>query len=133
MTEERFEMEWNDLTEGAKAVLEQTRNIKNDNIQIVEFEIGFEQQFEEDDQDTYKVSIQEEDYQSLKRYTQENEYGDKFHMARNKDIVKIILLENGKIPDNLSEFPVFRQYKKEALIKNEVEAETETNVETSQE
>ncbi|MFC0561618.1 hypothetical protein [Halalkalibacter alkalisediminis] len=126
-------MEWNDLTEGAKAVLEQTRNIKNDNIQIVEFEIGFEQQFEEDDQDTYKVSIQEEDYQSLKRYTQENEYGDKFHMARNKDIVKIILLENGKIPDNLSEFPVFRQYKKEALIKNEVEAETETNVETSQE
>ncbi|ARK31399.1 hypothetical protein [Halalkalibacter krulwichiae] len=117
-------MEWNDLTEGAKAVLEQTRNIKNDNIQIVEFEIGFEQQVEDEDQGTYKVSIQEEDYQSLKRYTQENEYGDKYHMAKNKNIVKIILLENGKIPENLSEFPVFRQYKKEALIKTEVEAES---------
>jgi hypothetical protein len=118
-------MEWNDLTEGAKAVLEQTRNIKNDNIQIVEFEIGFEQQFEEDEQDTYAVSIQEEDYQNLKRYTQENEYGDKYHMARNKNIVKIILLENGKIPDNLSEFPVFRQYKKDALVKTEVEEGSE--------
>ncbi|WP_227938480.1 hypothetical protein [Alkalihalobacillus deserti] len=124
-------MEWNDLTEGAKAVLEQTRNIKNDHIQIVEFEVGFEQQFEDNDEDTYKVSIKEDDYQSLKRYTQENEYGDKFHMARNKNIVKIILLENGKIPDNLSEFPVFRQYKKEALIKNEVESESAA--ETSQE
>ncbi|TWI55953.1 hypothetical protein [Halalkalibacter nanhaiisediminis] len=116
-------MEWNDLTEGAKAVLEQTRNMKNDNIQIVEFEIGFEQEFETGDGDTYVVSIQEEDYESLKRYTKENEYGDKYHMARNKDIVKIILLENGKIPDNLSEFPVFRQYKKDALIKTEVEGE----------
>ncbi|MCL7746141.1 MULTISPECIES: hypothetical protein [Halalkalibacter] len=117
-------MEWNDLTEGAKAVLEQTRNIKNDNIQIVEFEVGFEQVPEEGDEDTYAVSIQEEDYQNLKRYTQENEYGDKFHMARNKNIVKIILLENGKIPDNLSEFPVFRQYKKDALIKSEVDEST---------
>lgn len=116
-------MEWNDLTEGAKAVLEQTRNMKNDNIQIVEFEIGFEQEFETGDGDTYVVSIQEEDYENLKRYTKENEYGDKYHMARNKDIVKIILLENGKIPDNLSEFPVFRQYKKDALIKTEVEGE----------
>ncbi|KHF39543.1 hypothetical protein [Halalkalibacter okhensis] len=123
-------MEWNDLTEGAKAVLEQTRNIKNDNIQIVEFEIGFEQVPEEGDEDTYVVSIQEEDYQNLKRYTQENEYGDKFHMARNKNIVKIILLENGKIPDNLSEFPVFRQYKKDALVKNEVD---ETAVESTEE
>ncbi len=34
-------------------------------------------------------------------------------MARNKNIVKIILLEDGKIPENLSEFPVFRQYKKD--------------------
>ncbi|MFC0471001.1 hypothetical protein ACFFHM_11050 [Halalkalibacter kiskunsagensis] len=114
-------MEWNDLTDGAKAVLEQTRNIKNDNIQIVEFEIGFEQQFEEGQEDTYAVSIQEEDYQNLKRYTKENEYGDKYHMARNKNIVKIILLENGKIPDNLSEFPVFRQYKKDVLVKAEAE------------
>lgn len=116
-------MEWTDLTEGAKAVLEQTRNMKNDNIQIVEFEIGFEQEFEAGDQDTYKVSIQEEDYENLKRYTQENEYGDKYHMARNKNIVKIILLEDGKIPDNLSEFPVFRQYKKDALVKTEEEKE----------
>ncbi|WP_100404756.1 hypothetical protein [Bacillus solitudinis] len=114
-------MEWTDLTEGAKAVLEQTRNLKNDHIQIVEFEIGFEQHFESGD-GGYTVSIEEEDYLSLKRFTQENEYGDKFHMARNKDIVKIILLENGKIPDNLSEFPVFRQYKKDALIKEEHEA-----------
>lgn len=110
-------MEWNDLTEGAKAVLEQTRNMKNDHIQIVEFEIGFEQQVEDEDNDSYKVSIQEEDYENLKRYTKENEYGDKFHMARNKNIVKIILLENGKIPDNLSEYPVFRQYKKEAVAR----------------
>ncbi len=117
-------MEWNDLTEGAKAVLEQTRNMKNDNIQIVEFEIGFKQEFEAGDGDTYAVSIQEEDYENLKRYTKENEYGDKYHMARNKDIVKIILLENGKIPDNLSEFPVFRQYKKEALMKTEVESDS---------
>ncbi|MGO4887105.1 hypothetical protein ACJ2A9_05045 [Anaerobacillus sp. MEB173] len=108
-------MEWNDLTEGAKAVLEQTRNMKNDHIQIVEFEVGFEQEFETND-GSYTVSIQEEDYQSLKHFTQENEYGDKYHMARNKNIVKIILLENGKIPDNLSEFPVFRQYKKDAII-----------------
>ncbi len=107
-------MEWNDLTEGAKAVLEQTRNIKNDHIQIVEFEVGFVQELEEG-----SISIQEEDYESLKRYTKENEYGEKYHMARNKNIVKIILLENGKIPDNLSEFPVFRQYKKEALLKSE--------------
>ncbi|WP_088104723.1 hypothetical protein [Halalkalibacter urbisdiaboli] len=116
-------MEWTDLTEGAKAVLEQTRNLKNDHIQIVEFEIGFEQQFESGDGSTYTVSIQEEDYQNLKKFTQENEYGDKYHMARNKNIVKIILLENGKIPDNLSEFPVFRQYKKDALIKEEHENE----------
>ncbi len=119
-------MEWTDLTDGSKAVLEQTRNLKNDNIQIVEFEIGFEQQFETGDGGMYTVSIQEEDYANLKRYTQENEYGEKYHMARNKDIVKIILLEDGKIPDNLSEFPVFRQYKKEALIVNE-EAENEEN------
>jgi hypothetical protein len=104
-------MQWTDLTEGAKAVLEQTRNMKNDQIQIVEFEVGFEQQFEASDSEIYNVSIQEEDYQSLKKYTQENEYGDKFHMARNKNIVKIIMLENGKIPENLSEFPVFKQYK----------------------
>lgn len=116
-------MEWTDLTEGAKAVLEQTRNIKNDHIQIVEFEVGFEEQFEEQDEDTYTVSIQEEDYENLKRYTKENEYDEKYHMARNKDIVKIILLENGKIPDNLSEFPVFRQYKKDALIKEQIESE----------
>lgn len=112
-------MEWNDLTEGAKAVLEQTRNMKNDNIQIVEFEVGFDQEFETND-GSYTVSIQEEDYQSLKRFTKENEYGDKYHMARNKNIVKIILLENGKIPDNLSEFPVFRQYKNDAIIKDQV-------------
>lgn len=104
-------MQWTDLTEGAKAVLEQTRNMKNDQIQIVEFEVGFKQEFETSDNEVYTVSIQEEDYQSLKKYTQENEYGDKFHMARNKNIVKIILLENGKIPDNLSEYPVFKQYK----------------------
>lgn len=106
-------MEWNDLTEGAKAVLEQTRNIKNDHIQIVEFEVGFEQEEEEG-----SVSIQEEDYQLLKRYVKENEYGEQYHMARNKDIVKIILLENGKIQDNLSEFPVFRQYKKDNALKS---------------
>ncbi|WP_017727011.1 hypothetical protein [Halalkalibacterium ligniniphilum] len=111
-------MEWNDLTEGAKAVLEQTRNMKNDNIQIVEFEIGFEQEYETGD-GSYTVSIQEEDYENLKRYTQENEYGEKYHMARNKNIVKIILLENGKIPDNLSEYPVFRQYKKDAILKDD--------------
>ncbi|NEU29600.1 hypothetical protein GN156_02210 [bacterium LRH843] len=107
-------MEWNDLTEGAKAVLEQTRNMKNDHIQIVEFEIGFEQESDEG-----AVSIQEEDYEILKRYVKENMYGDQYHMARNKNIVKIILLENGKIPDNLSEFPVFRQYKKDAISKIE--------------
>ncbi|WP_078552923.1 hypothetical protein [Bacillus alkalicellulosilyticus] len=110
-------MEWNDLTEGAKAVLEQTRNLKNDNIQIVEFEVGFEQEFETESGKVYTVSIQEEDYASLKRFTKENEYGDKYHMARNKNIVKIILLENDKIPDNLSEFPVFRQYKTDAIVK----------------
>ncbi|ADU29972.1 hypothetical protein [Evansella cellulosilytica] len=102
-------MEWSDLTDGAKAVLEQTRNIKNDKIQIVEFEVGFKQEVEDSDEEP--ISIQEEDYQSLKRFTQENEYGDKYHMARNKNIVKIILLEKGKIPDNLSEIPIFREYK----------------------
>ncbi|SDY56385.1 hypothetical protein SAMN05421736_102278 [Evansella caseinilytica] len=103
-------MEWSDLTEGAKAVLEQTRNIKNDKIQIVEFEVGFQQEPEAAG-DAEPISIQEEDYQSLKRFTQENEYGDKYHMARNKSIVKIVLLEKGKIPENLSELPVFREYK----------------------
>ncbi|MCT8138699.1 hypothetical protein H1D32_13685 [Anaerobacillus sp. CMMVII] len=112
-------MQWNDLTEGAKAVLEQTRNMKNDQIQIVEFEVGFVQELESTDDATSGVSIQEEDYQSLKKYTQENEYGDKFHMARNKNIVKIILLENGKIPENLSEFPVFKQYKKDVAAVTE--------------
>ncbi|WP_078391687.1 hypothetical protein [Shouchella patagoniensis] len=116
-------MEWSDLTEGTKAVLEQTRNIKNDHIQIVEFEIGFSEEVEDVDGDKFRVSIQEEDYANLKRYTLENEYGEKYHMARNKNIVKIILLENGKIPDNLSEFPVFRQYKNEALISEEEQAE----------
>ena len=105
-------MEWSDLTEGAKAVLEQTRNVKSDKIQIVEFEVGFEQN-SEGEEDTEPVSIQEEDYQSLKRFTQENNYGDKYHMARNKNIVKIILLEKDKIPDNLSEFPIYREYKNE--------------------
>lgn len=114
-------MQWTDLTEGAKAVLEQTRNMKNDQIQIVEFEVGFQQEVETPDEEVYSVSIQEEDYQSLKKYTQENEYGDKFHMARNKNIVKIILLENGKIPENLSEFPVFKQYKKEVVSVTEEE------------
>ena len=103
-------MEWSDLTEGAKAVLEQTRNIKNDKIQIVEFEIGFVQD-EEEAGDSAPVSIQEEDYESLKKYAQENEYGEQYHMARNKDIVKIILLDKGKIPENLSDFPIFREYK----------------------
>lgn len=116
-------MEWNDLTEGAKAVFEQTRNMKNDNIQIVEFEVGFEQEFETENGSTYKVSIQEEDYESIKKYTKENEYGDKYHMARNKNIVKIILLENGKIPENLSEFPVFRQYKSDYVAKEALEKE----------
>ncbi|SFL68341.1 hypothetical protein [Salibacterium qingdaonense] len=116
-------MEWVDLTEGAKAVLEQTRNMKNDQIQIVEFEVGFENQYGEGD-NQYTVSIQEDDYANLKKFTKENEYGDKYHMARNKNIVKIILLENDKIPDNLSEFPVFRQYKFDYLQKNE-EAEEE--------
>ncbi|WP_018923824.1 hypothetical protein [Salsuginibacillus kocurii] len=106
-------MEWNDLTEGAKAVLEQTRNLKNDNIQIVEFEVGFEEEVTEDEE-KFAVSIQEEDYQSLKKYVNENEYGEKYHMARNKNIVKIILLEDGKVPDNLSEYPVFRQYKNDS-------------------
>ncbi|WP_413379803.1 hypothetical protein [Alkalihalobacillus sp. 1P02AB] len=123
-------MEWTDLTEGAKAVLEQTRNLKNDNIQIVEFEIGFEQHFEANDGDSYTVSIQEEDYQNLKKYTLENSYDERYHMARNKDIVKIILLEDGKIPDNLSEFPIFRQYKKEALVKAEAESAVEVQEET---
>ncbi|MDE5412249.1 MAG: hypothetical protein LPK26_04425 [Bacillaceae bacterium] len=116
-------MEWNDLTEGAKAVFEQTRNLKNDNIQIVEFEVGFVQDFETEGGNTYTVSIQEEDYDSIKRYTKENEYGEKFHMARNKNIVKLILLENGKIPDNLSEFPVFRQYKNDVVVKETEEKE----------
>ncbi|MDQ0299581.1 hypothetical protein J2S78_002001 [Salibacterium salarium] len=121
-------MEWTDLTEGSKAVLEQTRNMKNDQIQIVEFEIGFEQEYGEGD-NSYIVSIQENDYENLKRFTKENEYGDKYHMARNKNIVKIILLENGKIPDNLSEFPVFRQYKFDYLKKNR---ETESAEETAE-
>ncbi|RSL34561.1 hypothetical protein D7Z54_05315 [Salibacterium salarium] len=121
-------MEWTDLTEGSKAVLEQTRNMKNDQIQIVEFEIGFEQEYGEGD-NSYIVSIQEDDYENLKRFTKENEYGDKYHMARNKNIVKIILLENGKIPDNLSEFPVFRQYKFDYLKKNR---ETESAEETAE-
>ncbi|MFD2704311.1 hypothetical protein [Salibacterium lacus] len=116
-------MEWADLTEGAKAVLEQTRNMKNDQIQIVEFEVGFENNYGEGG-NQYTVSIQEDDYDNLKRFTKENEYGDKYHMARNKNIVKIILLENDQIPDNLSEFPVFRQYKFDYLQKNE-EAQTE--------
>lgn len=116
-------VEWNDLTEGAKAVFEQTRNLKNDNIQIVEFEVGFVQDFETEGGNTYTVSIQEEDYDSIKRYTKENEYGEKFHMARNKNIVKLILLENGKIPDNLSEFPVFRQYKNDVVVKETEEKE----------
>lgn len=103
-------MEWSDLTEGAKAVLEQTRNIKNDKIQIVEFEVGFVQS-QEDAGDGEPVSIQEEDYQSLKKFTKENEYGETYHMARNKNLVKIILLDKGKIPDNLSDFPIFREYK----------------------
>ncbi|SDH35268.1 hypothetical protein [Alteribacillus bidgolensis] len=120
-------MEWNDLTDGAKAVLEQTRNIKNDHIQIVEFEVGFEHEYGEGE-NTYTVSIQEEDYENLKRFTKENEYGDKYHMARNKNIVKIILLENGKIPDNLSEFPVFRQYKFDYVQKQAEKAE-EVNTE----
>ncbi|WP_096188468.1 hypothetical protein [Evansella halocellulosilytica] len=110
-------MEWSDLTEGAKAVLEQTRNIKNDKIQIVEFEVGFIQNDEVAEGEP--ISIQEEDYQSLKSFTQENEYGDKYHMARNKNIVKIILLEKGKIPENLSEIPVFREYKNDRQEKNE--------------
>ncbi|MBB5173075.1 hypothetical protein [Texcoconibacillus texcoconensis] len=104
-------MDWTDLTEGAKAVLEQTRNVKNDKVQIVEFDVGFVQSQEESG-DKEPISIQEEDYQNLKRYTKENTYGEKYHMARNKDIVKLILLETGKIPDNLSEIPVFREYKK---------------------
>ncbi|PYZ98579.1 hypothetical protein CR205_08345 [Alteribacter lacisalsi] len=115
-------MEWSDLTEGAKAVLEQTRNIKNDKIQIVEFDVGFTQE-EDAEEDTEPISIQEEDYQSLKRYAQENEYGEKYHMARNKNTVKIILLEKGKIPDNLSEIPIFREYKIEKAEKPEVEEE----------
>ncbi|WP_096434712.1 hypothetical protein [Alteribacter populi] len=105
-------MEWSDLTEGAKAVLEQTRNIKNDKIQIVEFDVGFTQDSETAG-NMDPISIQEEDYQSLKQFTQDNEYGEKYHMARNKNTVKIILLEKGKIPDNLSEIPVFREYKVE--------------------
>lgn len=111
-------VEWNDLTEGAKAVFEQTRNMKNDNIQIVEFEVGFEQEFESENGTTYKVSIQEEDYDCIKKYVQENEYGEKYHIARNKNIVKMILLEDGKIPENLSEYPVFRQYKNDYIQKD---------------
>ncbi|GEM_PF-5617342 len=111
-------MEWSDLTEGAKAVLEQTRNIKNDKIQIVEFQVGFEQEPEE--AEGAPVSIQERDYDSLKQYTKENGYGEKYHMARNRDMVKIILLEDGKIPDNLSDFPVFREYKNTPKTEEEV-------------
>lgn len=108
-------MQWIDLTEGAKAVLEQTRNMKNDQIQIVEFEVGFEQKLEAEDEAMDNFSIQEEDYQLLKKYTKGNDYGDMYHMARNKNIVKIILLEDGKIPENLSEFTVFKQYKNEVI------------------
>ncbi|ADH99778.1 hypothetical protein [Salisediminibacterium selenitireducens] len=115
-------MEWSELTEGAKAVLEQTRNIKNDKIQIVEFEVGFIQS-EEQAGDGEPVSIQEEDYLSLKRYTAQNEYGEKYHMARNKDVVKIILLDKGKIPENLSDFPIFREYKTQ--VESPVTEETE--------
>ncbi|MBM7097286.1 MULTISPECIES: hypothetical protein [Alteribacter] len=104
-------MEWSDLTEGAKAVLEQTRNIKNDKIQIVEFDVGFVQEADPEEGLEDPISIQEDDYHSLKQYTQQNEYGEKYHMARNKNTVKIILLEKGKIPDNLSDIPVFREYK----------------------
>lgn len=111
-------MDWSELTEGAKSVLEQTRNIKNDKIQIVEFEVGFSQS-EEEAEGGAPVSIQEEDYESLKRFTKENEYGEHYHMARNKNMVKIILLEDGKIPDNLSDFPIFREYK--LPVKNEEE------------
>ncbi|MGY4690242.1 hypothetical protein [Salibacterium sp. K-3] len=125
-------MEWADLTEGAKAVLEQTRNMKNDQIQIVEFEVGFEHEYGEGD-NTYTVSIQEDDYENLKKFTKENEYGDKYHMARNKNIVKIILLEDGKIPDNLSEFPVFRQYKFDYIQKNEESGDAEETSEESEE
>ncbi|WP_416149554.1 hypothetical protein ACM26V_00720 [Salipaludibacillus sp. HK11] len=106
-------MEWSELTEGAKAVLEQTRNVKNDKIQIVDFEVGFEQTVEEAG-DGEPVSIQEEDYQSLKKFTKENDYGETYHMARNKNMVKVILIEKGKIPDNLSDFPIFREYKNKA-------------------
>lgn len=115
-------MEWSDLTEGAKAVLEQTRNIKNDKIQIVEFEVGFVQS-REDAGDGEPVSIKEEDYQSLKQFTKENEYGEIYHMARNKNIVKIILLEKGKFPDNLSDFPIFREYKTPVEVPVTEEAE----------
>ncbi|RKD72962.1 MULTISPECIES: hypothetical protein [Sinobaca] len=117
-------MDWNDLTEGAKAVLEQTRNMKNDQIQIVEFEVGFSHEYGEGS-GSYTVSIQEEDYDNLKKFVRENEYEEKYHMARNKNLVKIILLENDKIPDNLSEFPVFRQYKEEFVRKQEEQAEKE--------
>lgn len=117
-------MDWNDLTEGAKAVLEQTRNMKNDQIQIVEFEVGFSHEYGEGS-GAYTVSIQEEDYENLKKFVRENEYEEKYHMARNKNLVKIILLENDKIPDNLSEFPVFRQYKEEFVKKQEELAEKE--------
>lgn len=116
-------MEWNDLTEGAKSILEQTRNLKNDNIQIVEFEIGYEEEATEEN--PHPVSIQEEDYDSLKRFTKENEYDESYHMARNKNIVKIILLENKKIPDNLSEYPVFRHYRIERLREEQLKREEE--------
>ncbi len=119
-------MEWNDLTDGAKAVLEQTRNMKNDQIQIVEFEVGFEHEYGEGD-NAYTVSIQEEDYENLKQFTKHNEYGEKYHMARNKNIVKIILLENGKIPENLSEYPVFRQYKYEYVEKQAQKEQVESD------
>lgn len=125
-------MEWNDLTEGAKAVFEQTRNLKNDNIQIVEFEVGFRQEVENENGTNYVVSIQEEDYDSIKKYTKENEYGEKYHMARNKNIVKLILLENGKIPDNLSEFPVFRQYKSDYIAKEAAQQEVAETVESNE-
>ncbi len=102
-------MEWHELTDGAKAVLEQTRNIHNDEIQIVEFEIGFVEEGEGG-----SISIQEEDYESIRRYAKENVYGEKYHIARHKNIVKLILLEDGNIPENLSEYPVFKEYKYDA-------------------
>ncbi|SDI31669.1 hypothetical protein [Natribacillus halophilus] len=120
-------MEWNDLTEGAKAVLEQTRNLKNDHIQIVEFEVGYEEEASADH--PHPVSIQEADYENLKQFTKENEYDEHYHMARNKNMVKIILLEHKKVPDNLSEFPVFRQYRMDRLREERARLQAEQEAE----